>query len=106
MNTGYASISSVISDTDRVTNLFKHQLGSVSVCSNVPGYTEPKCLSDSCPKKLVKEMLAYMREIAEKVSMLQREKFVEFVPTIEALNDTKLIVCKIPLLARRTRPKG
>ena len=47
-------------------------------------------LSDSCPKKLVKEMLAYMREIAEKVSMLQREKFVEFVPTIEALNDTKL----------------
>ena len=35
-------------------------------------------------------MLAYMREIAEEVSMLQREKFVEFVPTIEALNDTKL----------------
>ena len=87
----YMDRDTAISDTDRVTYLFKHQLASVSVCSNVPGYTEPKCfISDGCPKKLVKEMLAYMREIAEEVSMLQREKFVEFVPTIEALNDTKL----------------
>lgn len=87
----YMDRDTTIPNTDRVTYSFKHQLASVSVCSNVPGYTDPKCfIADSCPKKLVKDMLSYMGEISEEVSLLQREKFVEFIPSIEALDDTKL----------------
>ena len=80
-----------IPNTDKVTYSFKHELASISVCSNVPEYMDPKCfVSDGCPKKLVKNMLTYMYEIAEEVSTLQREKFAEFIPQIDVLDDTKI----------------
>ena len=80
-----------IQDTERVSYEFKHEVASVSVCSNVPDFTEPRCfVSDGCPKKLVKNMLSYMQEISEEASQLQREKFSDFIPQIDALDDSKL----------------
>ena len=40
--------------------LREHIPVSVSVCSNVPGYTEPKCFINLDPDQLVQDMLDYM----------------------------------------------
>ena len=80
-----------IENSERVSYEFKHEIASISVCSNVPGFTEPRCfISDGCPKKLIKEMLTYMLEISEEASQLQREKFADYLPQIEALDDIKI----------------
>ena len=75
-----------IPNSDQVTYAFKHVLASISVCSNVDGYTEPECLiSDGCPKKLVKTFIQHMLEIAAVAYDLQREKYSEFIPQIDEL---------------------
>ncbi|KAJ8311825.1 hypothetical protein KUTeg_010638 [Tegillarca granosa] len=45
----------------------KHIPISVSVCSNVPGYTEPFCIVDENCDQLVSSMVSYMHEISSKV---------------------------------------
>ena len=80
-----------IENSEHVSYEFKHEIVSISVCSNVPGFTEPRCfVSDGCPKKLVKEMLAYMLEISEEASQLQRGKFADYLPQIEALDEFRV----------------
>ena len=85
------SSDETIENTQRVTYSFKHELASISVCSNVPDYTEPICfISEGCPRTLVKEVLTYMQEIAEVAAMLQHEKFADFMSQIELIDDVKL----------------
>ena len=53
----------------------KHVPISVSVCSNVEGYTDPHCIVDSDVDTLVRSMVDYMQEIAKMGDLLAREKF-------------------------------
>ena len=75
-----------IQDTAKVAYAYRHELVSISICSNVPEFTEARCfVSDGCPRELVKKSVRYMIDIAEEAASLQRQKFVEFIPQIGAL---------------------
>ena len=77
-----------IPNTNRVSYAYKHELASISICSNVPGFTDPRCfVSDGCPRELVKKSVKYMQDIAEEAACLQREKFADYVPQIDNLED-------------------
>jgi hypothetical protein len=44
----------------------QHVLLSVSVCSNIPGYTVPVCyISEGDTRKTVESCLSYLREVSE-----------------------------------------
>ncbi|CAH3104137.1 unnamed protein product [Porites lobata] len=63
-------------DTEKLTWNAKHIPLSVSVCSNVPDYDQPKCfVSDGDSKQLVKEMLEHLVKISEKSYDLLRQEF-------------------------------
>ena len=51
----------------------KHHPISVSICSNVPEYLTPKCFVHADLKELLKEMILYMTDIAQKVYDLASE---------------------------------
>ena len=55
----------------------KHIPLSVSVCSNVPEYDQPKCfVSDGDPTQLVKEMVDYLVDISNASYCLLKEEFL------------------------------
>ncbi|KAL5252197.1 hypothetical protein ACHWQZ_G015102 [Mnemiopsis leidyi] len=81
-----------LSNTDSVTYTFRHELASISVCSNITDYEDPVCfISDGCPKKLLKTCLDYMTEIAIVAKLEQRQKFANYIEQIEEINDTNLV---------------
>lgn len=85
------STDTAVCDTDKVSYTFEHELASISICSNVDSYTEPRCIvSDGCPHELVKRFIEYATEIAEKAADLQRQKFADFMPDIDRLEDMYL----------------
>ena len=58
---------------------------SVSVCSNVPEYEEPKCfVSGGDPKEFITEFIQYLVSISTKSSSLLQENYA---PVFEALNN-------------------
>lgn len=50
---------------------------SVSICSNVEGYTKPKCFISNSIKTLVQKMVKYLTFIANKACMLKTEEFAK-----------------------------
>ena len=65
-----------LNDTEKLTWDAKHIPLSVSVCSNVPDYDQPKCfVSNGDPTQLVKEMLEHLVKISEKSYDLLRKEF-------------------------------
>ena len=63
-------------DTEKLTWNAKHVPLSVSVCSNVLDYDQPKCfVSDGDSKQLVKEMLEHLVKISEQSYDLLRKEF-------------------------------
>ena len=74
-----------VPDTVKTSYTFRHQVASVSVCSNVPGYKKPKCfvIDDQGSGLLVKNMLEYLVEISEQSAFLVNEKFQDYIPEIE-----------------------
>ena len=65
-----------LNNTEKLTWNAKHIPLSVSVCSNVPTFEEPKCfMSTGNSKQLVKEMIDYLMEISQKSSGLMKEQF-------------------------------
>ena len=80
-----------ISDTERVSFSHRHELASISICSNVPDFEDPACLiSDGSPRKLVKDAIDYMNEISTKASELQHDKFAEYLGEIDELENVAL----------------
>ena len=80
-----------IADTARVSFSHRHELASISICSNVPGFEDPACLiSDGSPRKLVKDAIDYMNEISVAASELQHEKFDEYLGQIDELENVAL----------------
>ena len=62
-------------NTEKLTWNSKHIPLSVSVCSNVPDYDQPKCFaSDGDSKRLVKEMLDYLVKISEESCHLMKQE--------------------------------
>lgn len=53
----------------------EHQPISVSVCSNVEDFREPKCFVNANCDALVESMLEYMTEIAERANALSFERW-------------------------------
>ena len=64
----------------------KHSPISVSLCANIPGFTQPKCFIEKDLGLLLKEMCKYLTLIAEKLEVLCHEKW-GFV--FDKLNDLK-----------------
>ena len=65
-----------LNNTEKLTWNAKHIPLSVSVCSNVPTFEQPKCfVSTGNSKELAKEMVDYLVEISQKSSDLMKEEF-------------------------------
>ena len=61
----------------------RHEFLSVSVCSNVPGYTSPVCfVRETDADECVGRFVAYLREVAEKAGRLTRQKFDDVFNTL------------------------
>ena len=74
-----------LKSTEKLNWQSAHVPLSVSVCSNVPEYQEPKCfVSSGDPKEFITEFIQYLVSISTKSSSLLREKYA---PVFEALND-------------------
>ena len=71
------------SDTAKVEYSHTHHLASISVCSNVPPFENPKCfISNGSPKELVKEAVKYMLHISESSTSLLNEYFSDYLDQI------------------------
>ena len=58
----------------------QHQLLSVSVASNIPGYLDPKCLivggpSEEDAKETVNELISYLNEISDTAYQLEQKRY-------------------------------
>ena len=70
--------------TDRMEFINEHKLLSISVCSNVPDYTEPKCMiTDGSTDKLVGLFVDYLMEIAEKARTILVARYSDTIEEIE-----------------------
>ena len=70
-------------NTDKLTWLSSHVPLSVSVCSNVPGFEDPKCfVSNGDPDQFITEFMQYLVSISTKSASILRE---QFAPVFEAL---------------------
>ena len=65
----------------------KHIPVSVSVSSNVPGFTEPKCFINSEPSSLVKSLLEYLHNISDKSYSLHKATLQHIFNEIETKKD-------------------
>ncbi|XP_066264599.1 uncharacterized protein [Branchiostoma lanceolatum] len=73
--------------TDKMTWEAVHELLSVSVCSNVPGFTTPKCfVSEGDPAVVADKMLKYLRQISDAAYEELKGRFAGVFERIEALN--------------------
>lgn len=61
--------------SEKVERTQEHMPISVSICSNVPGFEEPHCLVNDNGDELVREMVGYMKDIAEKTELLAKERW-------------------------------
>ena len=67
--------------TEKTTYVSLHRLISISVCSNVPGFEDPKCFvlkSAEGQNELVEEFLEYLRQISDEAARRVREIYEEF----------------------------
>lgn len=82
-----------VPDTDRTIFTREHELLSISVCSNVPGYENPKCFTRKSfvtSRSLVKAMYALLINISAAASAILRAELSEIILAVEALEDEKL----------------
>lgn len=83
-----------VEDTEKTKFTREHDLLSVSICSNVDGYTDPKCFTrKQYPKSrdLVRAMINRLMSISEIASAILREELAEYILAVEALEDEQLL---------------
>ena len=74
-----------LKNTEKLNWQSAHVPLSVSVCSNVPEYQEPKCfVSSGDPKEFIEEFIQYLVSISTKSSSLLQE---QYAPVFEALSN-------------------
>ncbi|KAL5020686.1 hypothetical protein ScPMuIL_002230, partial [Solemya velum] len=69
--------------SQKLTFTHRHIPISVSVCSNVPGFTEAHCVVDSNMDALIERMIRYMSRIREECQRLNLVKFSNVFNKIE-----------------------
>ncbi|XP_019633364.1 PREDICTED: uncharacterized protein LOC109476787 [Branchiostoma belcheri] len=73
-------------NTDKMTWEAVHELLSVSVCSNVPGFTTPKCfVSEGDPAVVANKMLEYLQKMSEAAYEELKGHFADVFEQIKAL---------------------
>ncbi|CAB4018814.1 Zinc finger and SCAN domain-containing 22 [Paramuricea clavata] len=71
-------------NTEKLTWQAEHIPLSVSVCSNVPGYTEPKCfVSSGDTSKMIQEFVEYLVKISQESYVLLLDLFADVFRQIE-----------------------
>lgn len=90
-------------NTTKMEYSHKHNLASISVCSNVPDFIDPKCfISNGSPYDLVKETVEYMLCISDMSNSLLVEDFKEYLDKIAEhkglYEKFKLYLQQIPVL--------
>ena len=94
-----------INDTAKINYTSKHELASVSVCSNVPGFTSPKCFILPCEggqKQLVKKFVDYLMKISETSSTILRERYSKYLDQIKSertLQRFEEYITQLPVLS-------
>ena len=85
-----------LNNTEKLTWNSKHIPLSVSVCSNVPDYDQPKrFVSDGDSKQLVKEMLDYLVKISEESCRLMKQEFNFLLETTDQKLKTSAKIRKL-----------
>jgi len=70
--------------TEKLAWESKHVPVSVSVCSNVPEYDQPRCfISDGDSKELVRQMVEYLVEMSKESYRLMVEQFGDVLTAID-----------------------
>ena len=73
-----------LKSTEKLNWRSAHVPLSVSVCSNVPEYQEPKCfVSNGDPKEFITEFIQYLVSISTKSSSLLREQCADIFEALE-----------------------
>ena len=63
-------------DTDKMKWIAQHEILSVSVCSNIPGYTAAKCfVSEGNPVKVVSDFVDYLIAMSDSAFEILHEKY-------------------------------
>ena len=78
-----------MTDTVKLTWIATHRVASISVCSNVPGYTESKCfVSTGSEAQLIDDFVVHLDEISETAHGLVEERYKELTESLtEAMNE-------------------
>jgi len=64
----------------------RHVPCSVSVCSNVPKFEQPKCFINASPQRLVHDKMQYLETIADAAFEIWKEKFQYVFDQVESEN--------------------
>ena len=73
-----------LKDTEKIEWKAKHVLLSVSICSNVPGFTNPSCyISNGNPMYVVKSMVDNLNKISKEACTLMTEKLNPYIHELE-----------------------
>ena len=84
----------------------EHQPISVSVCSNVEGFQEPRCFVDPDCESLIHEVLEYMQEIAETSHQIPCEKWEDVSVALREYRKRLLLRCIIATWEREDEHVG
>lgn len=81
----------VIKESRNITKNFslnnRQQAVSVSICSNIDGYTKPHCIVESNVKELYRLMFEYLKKVSEKGVKLMEAKFKPLFDEINKVKD-------------------
>ena len=65
-------------NTAKLTWEAEHVPLSVSVCSNVPGYDQPKCFVSSCnTREMIKQFVDYLIKVSQESYVLLLDRFAD-----------------------------
>ena len=79
----YLSSGDTPANTSKVEYTHRHHIASISVCSNVPNFEEPRCfILNSSAKDLVETMVKYMLKISAESATLIEQHFKEYLDQI------------------------
>ena len=73
--------------TDKLEWTKEHKAISVSICSNVKGFTHPKCFVESDEDTLLEKMISYLNEISNNNAKTLHKKFAKVFKRIYEIKD-------------------
>jgi hypothetical protein len=65
--------------------IIRHEPISVSICSNIPGFTKPSCFINVVQEELVENMIKYLCVLSDAAFKLNKDKFNDVFIKLDAL---------------------